>query len=396
MAANNQWERVTRDLSELSESTRPGMTYWQDVTYRFFKNKVAVLGLVMLVIIVAFAAFGPMFSEVSYDDQNLDMGNLPPTFQLIQVKGDNYVYVHPEYKLILVSKDGKVQGLPEKVEGDLINRKNVYIIDGSEVVLDYSLAKETKDDPNAQKYKIYVDGEEIDVLNPIKVHNMTYLLGTDKLGRDLWVRNLYGARVSLLVGITAALVNALVGVVYGAIAGYEGGKLDSVMMRFVDLLNSIPLMLIVILISVLFDRRDLFTIVLIIGLVYWVGMARQVRGQVMGLKEQEFILAAKTIGAKKSRIIFRHLVPNALGPIVVSMMMSVPSAIFTESFLSFIGLGVAAPMASWGTLANDALGGIRSFPYLLIVPAVSLAVTMFALNFVGDGLRDALDPKLRK
>ncbi|MEG1448585.1 MAG: ABC transporter permease, partial [Oscillospiraceae bacterium] len=148
-------------------------------------------------------------------------------------------------------------------------------------------------------------------------------------------------------------------------------------------------------IGVFVQGSGLFTIILTIGLVYWVDMARLVRGQVMTLKQQEFVLAERTLGASKSRIISKHLIPNALGPIVVSMMMSVPSAIFTESFLSFIGLGVSAPQASWGTLASDSLGVIRSFPYQLIIPSISIAVTMFALNFVGDGLRDALDPKQR-
>jgi len=168
------------------------------------------------------------------------------------------------------------------------------------------------------------------------------------------------------------------------------------MMRIVDLLTSIPLTLLVILITVIVDSTGVITIIVTIGMIYWVDMARQVRGQVLSLKEQEFVLAARTLGASAPRIIFKHLIPNALGPIVVTMMMSIPSAIFTESFLSFIGLGVSIPMASWGSLANDALGGIRSYPYLLIVPSFTIAFTMFAFNFVGDGLRDALDPKQRK
>lgn len=390
-----EWDFVDKDLSERSEETRPGLTYWADVWRRFCKNKLALFGLVLLVAIVGLAVIGPMVSPYSYEDQTLEMGNLPPTLKVTQLDENNYVYVHSEYKLFSVSLSGEVLGVPEKVRDDKINRKVIYSIDGKEVVLDYNLAKKNKNDKNAPKYQLFVDGEEIST-QPLKtVHNKTYIFGTDKLGRDVWVRNLYGARISLLVGIVAALVTGIVGVIYGGVSGYEGGRVDNIMMRIVDLINSIPLMLIVILISVVLTG-GLATIILTIGLVYWVGMARQVRGQVLSLKEQEFVLAAKTLGASKWRIIMRHLIPNALGPIIVSMMMSIPQAIFTESFLSFIGLGVSAPMASWGTLASDALGGIRSYPYLLIVPSLSIALTMFAFNFVGDGLRDALDPKLRK
>ena len=211
----------------------------------------------------------------------------------------------------------------------------------------------------------------------------------------MWIRILYGARISLTVGLVASIVNLVIGVIYGGIAGYEGGRVDNIMMRIVDIINSVPSLLIVILLMVVY-KPGLQTIIITIGLIYWVGMARLVRGQVLSLKEQEFVLAARTIGVPKIKIIMKHLIPNAIGPIIVSLTMSIPSAIFTESFLSFIGLGVAAPMASWGTLANDALGGIRSYPYQLIIPAVAIAITMFAFNFLGDGLRDALDPRLRK
>ena len=217
------------------------------------------------------------------------------------------------------------------------------------------------------------------------------------MGRDLLTRVMYGARISLFVALIATLVNFLIGVVYGAISGYEGGRVDSIMMRIVDIINSIPLVLYVILLMVLFGTQGgLRPIIIAIGTVYWVGMARLVRGQMLSLKEQEFVMAARALGVPKHQIIIRHLIPNAMGPIIVSMTMMIPSAIFTESFLSFIGLGVSAPQASWGTLANNALQSLLTYPYQLFFPAAAIAITMLAFNFLGDGLRDALDPRLRK
>ncbi|MFH1511921.1 MAG: ABC transporter permease, partial [Bacillota bacterium] len=216
------------------------------------------------------------------------------------------------------------------------------------------------------------------------------------LGRDLLTRVMYGARISLLVALVATLVNFAIGVLYGAIAGFEGGRVDNIMMRIVDIINSIPLMLYIILLMVLIGNKGIWTIILAIGTVYWVNMARLVRGQTLALKEQEYVLAARALGVSRFNIIRKHLIPNAMGPIIISMTMMIPTAVFTESFLSFIGLGVSAPMASWGTLANNALPGLLTYPYQLMFPAMAIAITMLAFNFLGDGLRDALDPRLRK
>ncbi|NLC04536.1 MAG: ABC transporter permease, partial [Tissierellia bacterium] len=226
--------------------------------------------------------------------------------------------------------------------------------------------------------------------------NKIYLFGTDSLGRDLLVRVMYGAQISLLVAFIATIANLFIGVVYGSISGYEGGSVDNIMMRIVDIINSVPLVLYVILLMVWFRDGGLWNIIIALGSVYWVSMARLVRGQMLSLKEQEFVLAARVMGVSKRRIIFRHLIPNAMGPIIVSVAMMIPSAVFTEAFLSFIGLGVSAPVASWGTLANNALSGLTTYPYQLFFPALAIAFTMLAFNFIGDGLRDALDPRLRK
>lgn len=222
--------------------------------------------------------------------------------------------------------------------------------------------------------------------------SFAHIMGTDKFGRDILVRILYGGRISLTVGFTAAVISLCIGVTYGGIAGYFGGKVDMVMMRIVDAMYSIPDMLYIILITVVMESS--FTSILLgICISSWMGMARQVRAQVMTLKEQEFSLAAFVIGASRKRILFKHLIINSMGPIIVSFTLLVPSAIFYEATLGFLGVGLSAPQASWGTLANEARSLMTAQPLQVIWPVLAICLTMLALNFIGDGLGDALDPK---
>jgi oligopeptide transport system permease protein len=223
----------------------------------------------------------------------------------------------------------------------------------------------------------------------------TFWFGTDELGRDLFTRCWWGARISLFVGITASLVDLIIGVLYGAISGLLGGRAEEWMMRVADILYAIPYLLVVILLMVIIGP-GIATIIIALTITGWINMARIVRSQILQIKQQDYVKAAFALGASRRRILLRHLIPNAMGPIIVTLTLTIPSAIFAEAFLSFLGLGVQAPIASWGTMANDGLPALRYYPWRLFFPAAFISLTMLSFNLLGDGLRDAFDPRLRK
>nr|WP_156478329.1 ABC transporter permease [Cytobacillus firmus] len=234
-----------------------------------------------------------------------------------------------------------------------------------------------------------------DLSNKNQPPSSEHWFGTDDLGRDMFARTWEGARISIFIGVAAAVIDLIIGVLWGGIAGYKGGRTDEGMMRFADILYGVPYLLLVILLMVVLGQ-GLSTMIIAMSITGWINMSRIVRGQVLSLKNQEYVLAAKTLGADTSRIMAKHLIPNSMGPILVTMTLTVPSAIFTEAFLNFIGLGLTPPIASWGTMANDGLAAMRYYPWRLFFPAVFICLTIFAFNVVGDGLRDALDPRMRK
>lgn len=224
---------------------------------------------------------------------------------------------------------------------------------------------------------------------------LTYLFGTDELGRSLFVRVGWGARISLFIGVTAALIDIAIGVFYGGFAALFGGKVEEVLMRFTDLLSSIPNMLVVTLLSVVLER-GIFTLILAMSLTGWVNMARLMRAEILSLKEQDFVLAAQMIGCSKRRILMKHLIPNCLGTIISTLTLTIPQAIFTEAFLSFLGLGVRAPIASWGSMASDGLSALTFYPWRLFFPAAFISLTMLSFNLIGNGLSDRLNPRLQR
>ena len=382
---DNQWELLEATNEEREKIWAKNRTFAGDVWFRFRHKPTAIAGFVIIVLLLVFALAGPYFTRYSYSVQNLEVVNIPPRMKVYETPDHSaYLYITQALKVLRVEKDGTLGSQLKKVRDESDRMMTIFDCDGTEIALYYG-----------QKPYVIANPENNTIYPTAVVWNRSFVLGTDNLGRDILTRLMYGTRNYLLVAFVAALVNMVIGIFYGGIAGYAGGNVDNIMMRIVDIISTVPLTLYVILIMVILGS-GLQSIIVALGLVYWVDMARVVRGQVLSLKANEFVLAAKTIGSSTKTILLEHLIPNAMGSILVTETMLIPSAIFMEAFLGYLGIGLQPPMASLGTMCNDATENLRSCPHQLFIPALVICLIMFAFNFVGDGLRDALDPKLKK
>ena len=382
---DNKWDLLESTNEDREKIWAKNRTFAGDVWFRFRHKPTAIAGLVMIVVLLAFALIGPYFTKYSYSDQQLDVVNVPPIMKVYETPDQSgYLYVNQSLQVIQVSRKGELGTQLPKVQDDWDNGLTIFDCNGTEVALSYA----------SEPYAL-CDPQTMEPYPSKRVRNTTYLFGTDSLGRDILTRLMYGTRVSLMVAFIAVLVNMVIGILFGGISGYAGGMVDTIMMRIVDIISTIPLTLYVILIMVIMGT-GLKSIVVALGTTYWVGMARIVRGQVLSLKNQEFVMAAKTIGSSTKTILLEHLIPNAMGSILVTVTMLIPSAIFMEAFLGYLGIGLQPPLASLGTMCNDATANLRTAPYQLFIPALMICLIMFGFNFIGDGLRDALDPKLKK
>ena len=427
------------DFSPADESEKESMvekhksvSYWRDAWRRFRANTVSMVALGIFALCLLFAFVGPSLIPYGYGDQYRNSQKLGPfeyskgeeRIRSVQDVGDGF------YATAL--QRGSITAL-RKGDYYITHKGNTYAftlkksLEKAMIFLDTSaeeplyVVKESniKDGEFTKTEPIEFTGTAAEGATEIKLSHRVFphVFGTDSSGRDLMARTMYGARVSIIIGLVASLIVLIIGSIYGAISGLAGGKVDFVMMRFVELIYSIPEVLIVLLLQVVlkdplqawFDAgtssfaramSDLGTgivsIFITFAVLFWVTMARIVRGQVLQLKEQEYVTAATALGATKGRIIRQHLLPNCVGPLVITTCLQIPSAIFLESFLSFLGLGVSAPMASLGSLCSDALPTISLYPYRLVFPGVLLTIIVLTLNLIGDGLRDALDPRLKK
>lgn len=408
---------------------RQSVSYWKDAWRRLKKNVVAMIALGVIIFLFLFAFAGPLFIPYGYDEFNSGAENLFPTHYTLEDQKKVEEEIAARTKTETVDVNELIAKAKEEAEakGEKFTKKDEAVIRAQ--------AKVAAKNSSSSEGEESVDQDEIRKELGIKKHLFGYsnaelerkaagekvfphVFGTDMYGRDILVRVMYGARVSMAVGIFAALLVLIIGAVYGSISGYCGGKVDAVMQRFVELIYSVPEMLVVLLIATAMKPilteyvnspgggplksfvsvlgPNLISMFIAFGMLYWVTMSRIIRGQVLQLKQQEYVTAAKALGASGGRIIRRHLLPNCIGQIVVTTCLQIPSAIFLESFLSYLGVGVSAPLPSLGSMATDALSGMYTYTYRLIVPSVILSVMILAFNLFGDGLRDALDPKLKK
>jgi oligopeptide transport system permease protein len=345
-------------LNEFNQQVKP-VSLWADAWKRLRKNHMATIGLYIVLVYALVSIAAPILPIYSPSEQNMMHLNLPPSLR-------------PAGELAVAKVENRIAQLR-----DVLTRQNREDLKSELAAQEAELVK--------VKVSVAVD----------PAHKRVYVLGTDYLGRDMLARIVYGGRISIGIGVVGTITAMLIGIVIGAVAGYAGGKLDNYLMRFVDIMYGLPYMLIVIILMSMVPSgtNSIFILFIAIALVSWLTIARVVRGQIISLKNSEFVEAARTMGAGSRRIIFRHLLPNTLGVIIIFATLQMPSFIMNESFLSFLGLGVSAPSASWGTLVADGVKGMELYPWRLFFPALSMTIFLFAMNFLGDGLRDALDPQ---
>lgn len=411
------FEAATTEERENFIQDRKSVSYWADAWRRLRKNTVAMVALCIVVIIALFAFIGPMVVPYTYKQQVRGSESLHPWHYSLedQKRISDYLEEHngagkltPDEAVEKARAEAAAAGktLSRVEEAKIRAQANVSQGQTAEEVTQADAVKALgiQSKPfgySMQELQRKAAGEDV----------FPHVFGTDEQGRDIMVRVMVGARVSIIVGVCAALLVLVIGALYGSISGYCGGKVDLIMMRIVDIIYSLPDTLMVILLSVVLNQvlgnalkgtilaqvgTNMLSLFVVFGLLYWVSMARLVRGQILSIKTNEYVLAARALGAKPGRIIRKHILPNCISVIFISVALQIPSAIFTESFLSFIGLGVQAPMPSLGSLANAARGGMQNYPWKMLFPALSICLIVLSFNLLGDGLRDAFDPKLRR
>ena len=397
---------------------RKSVSYWADAWRRLRKNVVAMVALGVIVLLVLFAFVGPMLVPYGYDQFNAGAENLYPwhySLEAQQAYKEATSSQDPDEAVAAAEAEAAARGEELSSKDKALIRAQAKAGGGAEYegmseeeiykALGYSAQPFGYSNDELQRI---ADGEKV----------FPHVFGTDRYGRDIMVRTMFATRVSMIIGLTAALIVLVIGALYGSISGFFGGTVDVVMQRIVDVIYSLPDVLIILLIATamgphvtqfITDHQGFFLaeffkkvgpnlmgMFIAFACLYWVGMSRIIRGQILTLKKQEYVTAARALGASSGRIIKRHLLPNCIGQIVATTCLQIPSAIFTESFMSFLGVGVLAPLTSPGSMCSDALGGISTYPYRLIIPAIIISIMILSFNLFGDGLRDALDPRLKK
>ena len=404
---------------------RQSVSYWKDAWRRLKKNTVAMIALGVIIFLFLFAFVGPLLVPYGYDQFSTGAENLYPYHYALedQTRLDEEIAARSESEVMDVDTLIENAKAEAEAKGETLSSVDIAMIRAKAKVASQGQSEHEDTDPATVRKELGIKKKLFGYSNEELQRKAAgekvfpHVFGTDMYGRDILVRVMYGARVSMAVGICAALLVLFIGALYGSISGYCGGKVDAVMQRIVELIYSVPEMLVVLLIAtalkpILTDfvnngsgpmkefvntmGPNLISMFIAFGMLYWVTMSRIIRGQVLQLKQQEYVTAARALGASGGRIIRQHLLPNCIGQIVVTTCLQIPSAIFLESFLSYLGVGVSAPLPSLGSMATDALSGMYTYTYRLIIPSVILSVMILAFNLFGDGLRDALDPKLKK